>query len=187
MNRRSFQRLSEDERRRDLLEATLDCVAEFGLDGASARRIAERAGVTAGLIRHYFGSKDELLHGAYGYLIGQMTTAVARFAEAGGTEPARQLAHFIIANVSGVNLSDWKVSLWASFIGRVRTDPAYAAIHRESYREFLELLAGLIHPLLRDAGRPADPASCQQYAIALNGLLDGLWLEGALGHGLYNP
>ena len=69
----------------------------------------------------------------------------------------------------------------------VEPNGRHYAADLESYREFLELLAGLIHPLLRDAGRPADPTLCQHYAIALNGLLDGLWLEGALGHGLYNP
>ena len=36
-------------------------------------------------------------------------------------------------------------------------------------------------------GLPADPAACHGYAIALNGLIDGLWLEGSLGHGLYAP
>ncbi|WP_258395988.1 TetR family transcriptional regulator C-terminal domain-containing protein [Onishia taeanensis] len=186
MSRKSFQRWSMDARRRSLLEATLDCVAEHGMSGASARRVAERAGVTAGLIRHYFGSKDAMVSAAYGYLIGQLTGEAEESAEKAGEEPEQRLARFIVANVTAPNLSPRKVALWATFIGRVRTDPGYADIHRESYREFLILLETLIHPLLLALKRPADPVTCQHYAIALNALIDGLWLEGGLGHGLYD-
>lgn len=175
-----------DARRRSLLEATLDCVAEYGMNGASARRVADRAGVTAGLIRHYFGSKDAMVSAAYGYLIGQLTAEADASAEQGGAAPEQRLARFIVANVTAPNLSPRKVALWATFIGRVRTEPDYADIHRESYREFLALLETLIHPLLLAGERPADPVTCQHYAIALNALIDGLWLEGGLGHGLYD-
>lgn len=175
-----------DARRRSLLEATLDCVAEHGMSGATARRVAERAGVTAGLIRHYFGSKDAMVSAAYGYLIGQLTDEADESAEKGGAAPEQRLARFIVANVTAPNLSPRKVALWATFIGRVRTEREYADIHRESYREFLSLLETLIHPLLLVLERPADPVTCQHYAIALNALIDGLWLEGGLGHGLYD-
>ncbi len=186
MTRRSYQRLGEDARRAALLEATLDCLAEEGMGGASVRRIADRAGVSAGLIRHYFSSKDEMVHEAYAYLMAQLTGAAADSAQAATDDPDHALAHFIAANVRQPNLSARKVSLWATFIGRVRSGARYAEIHRESYREFLDLLAGLIHPVLSQHGQPADPATCHGHAIALNGLIDGLWLEGSLGHGLYD-
>jgi len=46
------------ETRRAIVEAALGVFAEVGFDGASLREIAERAGTTHGLIRHYFGSKE---------------------------------------------------------------------------------------------------------------------------------
>lgn len=187
MTRRSYQRLGEDARRNALLEATLDCLAEDGMAGASVRKIADRAGVSAGLIRHYFSSKDEMVHDAYAYLMGNLTGAAAESAHAASEGPAQALAHFIAANVMRPNLSSRKVSLWATFIGRVRAGARYAEIHRDSYREFLDLLETLIHPVLVQHDRPADPATCHGHAIALNGLIDGLWLEGSLEHGLYDP
>lgn len=186
MSRKTFQRLSLDARRRSLLEATLDCIVEYGLDGASARRIADKAGVTAGLIRHYFGSKDDMVLAAYSYLIGELTSSAAESAAVGDDSPDQRLARFIIANVTAPNLSSHKVSLWATFIGRVRAISGYAEIHRESYREFLALLETLIHPVVVASGSSATPAVCREHAIALNGLIDGLWLEGSLGHGLYS-
>ena len=187
MTRRSYQRLGEDARRNALLEATLACLADDGMGGASVRKIADRAGVSAGLIRHYFASKDEMVHDAYAYLMGNLTGAAAESAHAASEGPAQALAHFIAANVMQPNLSSRDVSLWATFIGRVRSDARFAQIHRDSYREFLDLLEALIHPVLVRHDRPADPASCHRHAVALNGLIDGLWLEGSLDHGLHDP
>ena len=45
MTRRVFHRVGEAERRQDLITATLDCIAEFGIQGATVRQIAMRAGV----------------------------------------------------------------------------------------------------------------------------------------------
>lgn len=42
-----------------LRDAAIECFAREGF-GASVRAIAARAGVSAGLVRHHFGSKDEL-------------------------------------------------------------------------------------------------------------------------------
>jgi AcrR family transcriptional regulator len=55
------QRLGEDERRAQILRATIAVVARTGYDGASASRIAEQAGVSKGLIWHYFADKTDLM------------------------------------------------------------------------------------------------------------------------------
>lgn len=45
-----------------LRDACIELVAESGAKAATARAVAERAGVSLGLIRHHFGSMGELLH-----------------------------------------------------------------------------------------------------------------------------
>ena len=55
------RRLSEAERRDQILRATVEVVARYGYDGASLARVAEQAGVSKGLVSHYFGSKDDLM------------------------------------------------------------------------------------------------------------------------------
>ncbi|WP_040282987.1 TetR family transcriptional regulator [Tessaracoccus massiliensis] len=44
-----------------LRDACIELVAESGTKAATARAVAERAGVSLGLIRHHFGSMGELL------------------------------------------------------------------------------------------------------------------------------
>ncbi|WP_033070173.1 TetR/AcrR family transcriptional regulator [Thalassospira australica] len=185
MSRKTFQRLSLDDRRRSLMEATLSCVARHGLHGASVRRITEEAGVTVGLVRHYFGSKDEMIRNAYAYLVGQLTAQASESANRGEGSPETQLSRFLRANMTMPNMAEETVSLWATFIGRVRHDPGFAEIHRDGYREFLSVLETLIEPVLIRHGCPHSVAICKNHAIALNGLVDGLWMEGALNSGLY--
>jgi len=186
MSRKAFRRLTLDERKRTLLEATLTCVAHQGLKGATVRRIAEEAGVTAGLLRHYFGSKNGLISSAYAYLIGQMTAEADTRARHATGDANDQLRHFLIANMTTPNLSEEKVSLWATFIGRVRYETEFADIHREGYRDYLTLLESLIEPVLALHGLPNGSAHCRRHAIAVNGLIDGLWMEGSINSGLYS-
>jgi AcrR family transcriptional regulator len=186
MSRKAFQRLSLDDRRSSLMEATLTCVARHGLQGATVRKITEEAGVTPGLVRHYFGSKDELIRNAYAYLVGQLTTQASESAKRFDGAAGAQLRQFLHANLTTPNLSEQKVSLWATFIGRVRYDAHFAEIHREGYRDFLNLLEALVEPVLAAHGRPHGVAVRKNHAIALNGLIDGLWMEGSLNPGLYS-
>jgi len=57
--------------RRRLLEAALKRFAEKGFQGASLREIAEDAEITHGLIRHHFGSKDDLWRAVVDDFVGK--------------------------------------------------------------------------------------------------------------------
>ena len=71
-DRRSYRREAEDIRRDALITAALDLVAEGGPQAATVRAIADRAGVTPGLIRHYFASKEDLTRAAFRRLMERM-------------------------------------------------------------------------------------------------------------------
>ncbi|QRY61945.1 TetR/AcrR family transcriptional regulator [Gordonia sp. PDNC005] len=51
-----------------LMEATIDCLVEFGYSGITTTRVAERAGVTRGAQMHHFGSRNELVSHAIRHL-----------------------------------------------------------------------------------------------------------------------
>ncbi|WP_312419190.1 TetR family transcriptional regulator C-terminal domain-containing protein [Shinella sp.] len=181
MARRTFHRAPEAERRHDLIEATLDCIAEYGLQGATVRQIAIKAGVTAGLIRHYFQSKEHILQEAYRVVIARLTEKAERVT--GDAET--RLRDFIVINLTEPVANSRSLSLWASFISRVSVDPELAAIHREGYLGFRNALETLLGDFLAERGADASPERCRRLAIAVNGLLDGLWLEGCLAGELF--
>lgn len=182
MTRRPFHRAPGGERRQDLIDATLDCIAELGLNGATVREIAVRAGVIAGLVRHYFASKDQMIADAYRAVIASFTLR----AEVIDGPPRLRLTRFIAANLKEPVANSRSLSLWAAFISQVRVDPVLAAIHREGYLAFRSELEGLLADLFEAENLPAGPAECRRHAIAINGLMDGLWLEGCLAGDLFD-
>lgn len=50
-----------EQTRQTLLDATMECLFEYGYAGTTTQRIQDRAGVSRGALSHHFASKTELL------------------------------------------------------------------------------------------------------------------------------
>lgn len=59
------RRRVDPHRRRRIIDATLEVVAERGVSGLSHRRVAKVAGVPLSATSYYFGSLDEMLEAAF--------------------------------------------------------------------------------------------------------------------------
>lgn len=81
--RAARQRLSEEERRAQILRATIHVVARHGFEAASASLIARQAGVSKGLIWHYYAGKTDLMKQAV-----METMRVIRDEVAASTDPS---------------------------------------------------------------------------------------------------
>jgi TetR/AcrR family transcriptional repressor of bet genes len=63
-------------RRRQLIDATLEAINEVGMHDATIAQIARRAGVSTGIISHYFKDKNGLLEATMRDITGQLRDAV---------------------------------------------------------------------------------------------------------------
>ena len=174
-DRKTYRRESEEARRDALILAAMDLVAIGGPQAATVRAIAERAGVTPGLIRHYFTSKEELTRAAYRRLMEWMTRDSAAALLAGDLGPKSRLSAFVAASLRPPVVDPKRLGLWAGFLNALRTDPQMRDIHEQGYRGYRDILETLIAQLPRDAG----PEQIRRDAIACNAVIDGLWLEGS--------
>lgn len=173
--KRAWQRAPEESRRADLIRATIDCVADGGVAAATVREVAARAGVSNGLIRHHFATKEALVQAAYRSLVDDMTNAAE---DTAGTVTHQWLARFLAANCRPPVLDARSLSAWAGFVGHVRNDPEMAAIHRAGYLRFCALLEAAIASL-------ALGGDTARQARQIAALIDGLWLEGCLASELF--
>lgn len=57
--------IDHDQRRRDIVEVTWKLIVEGGIEAATMREIASRAGFANGALKHYFPGKDAIVKGAY--------------------------------------------------------------------------------------------------------------------------
>jgi AcrR family transcriptional regulator len=174
--RRSYRRESQETRRADLIAATQHLVAEGGPEAATVRAIAARAGVTAGLIRHYFQTKDDLTRAAYRALMDGMTAKGAEALESVGASPEERLAAFVAASLSPPVLDGGAVVLWAGYMHKVRGDAELLSVHEAAYSAYRDILERLIGALPRQV----SAARMRGDAIACNAVIDGLWVEGSL-------
>jgi AcrR family transcriptional regulator len=71
MNERSFlfpgrgEEMKNNDKRKEIMQAALELIAEHGFHGAPMAMIADKAGVAAGTIYRYFESKDVLITELY--------------------------------------------------------------------------------------------------------------------------
>jgi AcrR family transcriptional regulator len=185
--RKPFRHAGEEARRAALIAAALDCMAEGGLPAATVRAIADRAGVTQGLIRHYFPSKDDLLAAAYQVLMDRLTGEAEAALAAAPADPVARLGAFVRA-VFGPEATDARLlAAWAGFVGALHRSPELRAIHEGNYLGFRTRLERLVAAALAARGRAAAPDAVRRHAIAINAVLDGLWLEGGLLPEAFGP
>lgn len=185
--RKSFRRESEDRRRADLVSAAIDAIADGGVASATVREIALRAGVTPGLIRHYFPGKDDLLRTAYAETMAAMTEAARAGQQREGATASERLLAFVAANLAPPVASPRALSVWAGFIAKVHADPGFAAIHRDAYLEFRGEIEALVAAVFAGTGIAGDGGVSVRLAIAINAVIDGLWLEASLAPDLFAP
>ena len=83
-------------RRKQLVEAAIAVIHEQGFANATVARIARQAGISAGMVHHYFKDKDDLLFATMRHLLAELRAdAVARLSRA--ADPRQRIRAIIDA------------------------------------------------------------------------------------------
>jgi TetR/AcrR family transcriptional regulator, regulator of biofilm formation and stress response len=142
-----------------LLDATMRVVAERGLRGLTHRAVAEAAGVTHGLVRHYFGTVDALL-------LEALAVQVARDIEAAPPRmsgPLETLADHVpgrVAETEPDQAFQYEVSLES------RRRPELSEHVQRSYASYTDAM----RERMTRGGLPDDPALARVVFAAVDGL-----------------
>jgi len=167
-------------KQRDLIEATLECIAELGIQGTSVRAVAAKAGVSNGLIRHHFDAKANLILAAYRRTIALITTNSMRELNSTEGPPHTRLRRFIVATLDTPASNARLLSLWATFVSQSRVDPQIAAVREESYLALRRATEPLIAAVLAAEGRRLSVEEVENTTVTVHAMLDGLWIEAGL-------
>jgi betaine-aldehyde dehydrogenase len=162
----------EESRRCRLIEVTLDSLAELGYVGTTLAQIAGRAGVSPGLVAHYFGDKDGLLDAAFRSLVRRVGENVRTRWRENGTPRARIQA-VIDANLAPQEFEQRTGSAWLAFWGQVLRVKSLERVQAVYQRRTLSNLKSSLKKLL-----PPDEA--HHLAAMIAAMIDGVWLRAAL-------
>lgn len=167
--RQAFTRESADARRADMIEATAACLAEHGLARTNVRAICAKAGVSPGLLRHYFGGIDDLVAATYQATSDRMDAIFAGAVEGAGGDARARLLAYLTASFRPPVTDPELLGAWTAFWALARSDARMAAIHAESYAGYRARLGELLIA--------CGVADAERMAIMLTAMVDGLWLE----------
>ncbi len=175
-DRRPYRREGQERRREALISAAIDLISEGGPQAATVRAIADRAGVTPGLITHYFQTKEDLTQTAYATVMERLNAASNATLNNAPGDPAARLAAFVAGAMRPPVLDPVAAGIWAGLLQQIRNDPALRAVHLESYQSYRGTLQSLIAALPGNT----DAAMLRARTIGCNAVIDGLWLEGSM-------
>lgn len=107
--------------RQRLLDATVECLVEYGYAGTTVTKIAERAGVTRGAQVHHYRTKADLVTAAIAYLADKLAEqAAADLSRLGQSEDLIGDALEMIWQVHQGPVFAASVEFWVA----ARTDPS---------------------------------------------------------------
>ena len=182
MRQPKYRRALPEDRRGDLVEATLKCLAEHGHAGVSVRRIAAQAGVSAGLVNHHFDGIEALVAAAYEKLSKDLLADVMARVER-ESEPRRRLSAYFAAIFSDAVLDPGLLKIWVVFWSLLPHAEPLKVIQKRMWSDY----RGSIERELA-ACPTSDPGfDAATVALGLAALMDGLWLQGCLDPGSYRP
>jgi len=171
LSKPAFTRAEPDARRASLIEATARVLARDGASGASVRSIAAEAGVSPGLVSHYFDGVDALIVATYAHIGAQVSAALDAAMGEAGDQPRARLLAYVTASFAPPIADPALLATWVAFWSLVKPRPDIAALHDDIYGAYRRDLETLL------AASGVAATDLRLAAIAITALVDGLWLE----------
>lgn len=161
-------------RRRQLIDATIYCIEQHGIADVTIAQIAQQAGLSSGIISHYFGGKMGLLKETMLELMRNLNQSIA---EKMAAEPqpisARRSLEIILACNFDETTNRSAMKVWLSFWAMSMHQPE---LHRLQKINDNRLYSNLLHHFKQ----LLSEEEAENAARGLAALIDGLWLHGSL-------
>lgn len=163
-----------DIRKPQLVKATMAVIERVGLHGASISLISKEAGVSTGIINHYFGGKHGLLEETMRAILRELSDTVKIKLNGLPSDAHQQrIIGIVNANFEGFQAENKVAKTWLAFWSYSMHDAQLKRLQRVNEQRLLSHLRIELKALL-----PDEKASLVAHGIA--SLIDGIWLRGTL-------
>jgi TetR/AcrR family transcriptional repressor of bet genes len=171
MGRRSIDEI----RRLELVEAAFEVMKREGVGAASLARVAAEAGLSKGMVLHYFKTRDALIEATLRHINALYGHEVATRMAAARTPLARVEA-VIEANFSAWYCKPEHAHIWLAFCAQATFEPRFRRIQRVLHSRMQSNFTANLKGLL-------GVEEAKRVALALTALIDGLWVRCAMTPG----
>ncbi len=161
-------------RKPQLVQATMTVIDRVGLHAASISLISKEAGVSTGIINHYFGGKHGLLEETMREILRQLSeTITGRLRELPADAHKQRINAIINGNFVGFQAENKVAKTWLAFWSYSMHDQQLKRLQRVNERRLLSHLLIELKALFAK-----EQAEVVAHGIA--SLIDGIWLRGTL-------
>lgn len=173
-------RLTVDDRREEILRATVAQIAERGVAAIRVADVATALGVSTALVFYHFRSKDRLVAEAFAYAARRDLDRLAQVAGSGGSARQRLLRALRLYHPSGSAAPGWR--LWIDGWSAALREPELRRVCRRLDLRWRDTIAGLIAE-----GVTAGEFDCpdpEAAAWRITALIDGLSVQTTVHRGV---
>ena len=160
-------------RRQDLIQGTIKSIAALGYQDSTVQTICEAAGVSRGLIGHYFDGKDELLIEAFRHLVAQADEHARQAVRAAGHDPLERLLAATTVTFTRAGASRDESLVWIACWGVAPWNPGMRELHHAIWRRYRAWIQRMMEQAARERGIAID---ARRAALAYAQMIDGFWL-----------
>ena len=172
------KKVDHEKRRQELAEAVWRVILRDGVEGVSVREVAREAGWSTGSLRHYYGTKEELLASSARLLEELVIRRLRQRPE--GLTP-REAVRAVLCEVLPLDGESRMVGrVWFAYLSRSLVDARIAEEHGMVFDGARELCARVTHEM-SEIGQLAPGLDPDVEASRLHALVDGLTIHGLLG------
>jgi TetR/AcrR family transcriptional repressor of bet genes len=159
-------------RRQELAEATFLTLQEAGFKATTVARVSSRAGLSHGLVHHYFKTKSEMIEAAIRLASTRISQELVGLLAKAST-PRERLDAVIAANFAPGVYGKQITQAWMSFGAEAVSNDRFSRILDVIYRRMRSNLRHCLRQLV-----PEDEVEGVTTGISL--MIDGAWMRCAL-------
>ncbi|WP_391090892.1 transcriptional regulator BetI [Vibrio sp. NH-UV-68] len=161
-------------RKPQLVNATMSVIDRVGLPCASIALIAKEAGVSTGIINHYFGGKHGLLEETMREILRQLSQTVTDKLRALPADAHQQRINAIVeGNFVGFQAENKVAKTWLAFWSYSVHDQKLKRLQRVNEKRLISHLKIELKALF-------DKQQAEIIVHGIAALIDGIWLRGTL-------
>ncbi|AHG22465.1 BetI family transcriptional regulator [Chania multitudinisentens RB-25] len=162
-----------EQRKEQLINAACAAIGDVGLAGVTISQVASLAGMSSGLVSHYFGDKDAFLNATMRKVLCDLHDAIAECRKNADASVKAQLFAIIDGNFHPSQTNPLSMRIWLDFWAASMHQPALCRLQRvNNQRLFSNICFQFQRNMPKEQARKA--------ARGLAAMIDGLWLRGSL-------
>lgn len=166
--------LDRDTRRLQVIEATIDCLAERGFSRTTVTDVARRAGISHGLVLFHFQSKENLLAETLDYLAAEYQANWQEALALAGPAPEDQILALLRADFSPAICTPARLAAWCAYWGESQSRPLYQSRCGANDALYNRTLVEICRQMNLAHGYDLNP---ERTARLIRIMTEGVWLD----------